>query len=106
MHLNEAKSIVFEKLTSLVESTNANELITATQLAMKSLEPVVGIDGAKLYANLQSLLKLANKEDILNAFEQIKSNRFDNSEMTQYVDKIQLNYHLNIINGYCELLLM
>lgn len=104
--LKKARSIVLEQPTSVVKSEiSADDLVEATKLAMQNLEPVVEMDGAKYYADLVSLLKVAQKDDILNAFEQIKNGRLDSSEIAQYVDEIQLKKHLNLINCYCVLLI-
>lgn len=106
LNLKTPRSIILEQPTSVIKSaTNADDLVTATKLALQNLEPVVEMDGAKYYADLISLFKVAQKEDILNAYEQIKNGGPDSSEMAQYVDELQLKYHLNIINGYCELLI-
>lgn len=71
-------------------SANADTLVAATQLAMYNLEPVVDVDGAKSFADLIELLKVANKDDILSAYQQVNSGTgFDDSELAEYVNKIQ-----------------
>lgn len=75
----------------MLESVNADGLVNALQSAMSNLEPVVEMDGAKDYANLIELLKVANKDDILSAYQQIKGNTGSsgngNANMAEYVNK-------------------
>lgn len=78
--LNQIQSIVFEKPSSTVVSTNADQLVKAVQLAMADLEPVVEMNGAQHYMDLVALLGVAKKDDILSAYEQIKSSTGPNGE--------------------------
>lgn len=67
---------------------STDELVEATQLATINVEPIVEMDGAKYFANLISLLKVAKKDDILVAFSQIKSGSgVDDSDVAKFVDK-------------------
>lgn len=86
LSLNEVQSIVFEKPSSTVVSTNTDQLVKAVQLAMANLEPVVEMNGAKHYMDLVALLKVANKNDILSAYEQIQSSTGPNGGSTDVAE--------------------
>lgn len=47
---------------------------------MADLEPVVEMNGAQHYMDLVALLGVAKKDDILSAYEQIKSSTGPNRE--------------------------
>lgn len=69
----------------MIKPVNVEELIKAIQLTMNNLEPIVDMDGAKYFADFIELLKVANKDDILSAFQLIKSSSaFENTEATEY----------------------
>lgn len=74
----------------MVGPTDPDALVEATQLAVQNLEPVVEMDGAQSFSNLMELLKVAKKDDIISAFQQIKSGTgFDDAEMAKYVHKMR-----------------
>jgi len=81
---------VFEKPTGIIGSADADALVAATQLALAKLEPIVDMEGADSFSVLVQLLKVAKKDDILSAFEQIMSGSigYKNTEIPEYVDKI------------------
>lgn len=84
--LNQVQSIVFEKPSSTVVSTNTDQLVKAVQLAMADLEPVVEMNGAKHYMDLVALLTVAKKDDILSAYEQVKSSAGPDEESASVVE--------------------
>ncbi|CAH1725498.1 unnamed protein product [Aphis gossypii] len=71
--LSKSRSIVFEKPTATIGLADANSLVTATQLALDKLEPIVDMNGGNSFSNLVQLLKVAKKDDILSAFNMIMS---------------------------------
>jgi len=81
---------MFEKPTGIIGSADADALVAATQSAMTKLEPIVAMDGADSFSELVQLLKVAKKDDILSAFDQIMSGSsgYENTEVPEYVDKI------------------
>jgi len=79
---------MFEKPTGIIGSADADALVAATQLALTKLEPIVDMDGADSFSGLIQLLKVAKKDDILSAFEQIMSGGYEDTEVPEYVDKI------------------
>lgn len=86
--MDQSRSIVFEKPTSTILSANADTLLAATQSALNNLEPVVDMDGAKSYADLIALLKVASKDDILATYQQVKSGTgFGDATFAEYVDE-------------------
>jgi len=84
---NQCLSIGFETPpTTMAGPANAEALVAATQLAMTNLDPTIDMDGAKYFADLIALLKVATKDDILSAFRTIDSGTgFENKETAQYV---------------------
>jgi len=88
--LSKSRSIMFEKPTGIIGSADADALMAATQSALTKLEPIVAMDGADSFSALVQLLKVAKKDDILSAFEQIMSGSsgYENTEVPEYVDKI------------------
>lgn len=84
---------MFEKPTAKIGTADADALIAATKLALKNLEPIVDMDGAKSFSDLIQLLKVANKGDILSAFQMIMSGSsgYDDIEVAEYVNKIMIN---------------
>lgn len=91
--LSKSRSIVFEKPTATIGLADANSLVTATQLALDKLEPIVDVNGANSFSNLVQLLKVAKKNDILSAFNMIMSGStgFKNTKVAEYVDKMMIN---------------
>lgn len=84
--MDKTRSIVFEKPTPIIGSASSDDLLKAIQMAMANLEPVVDMDGAKHFADLTALLKVAKMDDILSVFHEIKDgNRFDDKEVAVYV---------------------
>lgn len=84
--MDKSRSIVFEKPTPNVGTASSDDLLQAMQTTMANLEPVVNMDGAKNFADLTALLKVAKMDDILSAFQEIKNgNRFDDTEVAVYV---------------------
>lgn len=74
----------------MVGPADSDALVTAIQLALQNLEPIVKVDGANSFSNLIELLKVAKKDDIIFAFRQINSDaEFDDVEMAKYVHKMQ-----------------
>jgi len=92
--LEKAQSIVFVKPPSTTVTTNADQLVAATQSAKKNFEPVVEMDGANNFADLVTLLKAASKDDILSAYQQVKSSAVsdgnENADVAEYVDTIYI----------------
>jgi hypothetical protein len=84
---------MFENPTAMIGSADADALIDATKLALTKLEPIVDMDGANSFSNLIQLLKVAKKDDILSAFQMIKSGNvgFEDTNVAEYVDKILKN---------------
>jgi len=83
---NQCLSIGFETPPTIAGPANADALVAATQLAMTNLDPTIDMDGAKCFADLIALLKVAKKDDILSAFRTIESGTaFENKETAQYV---------------------
>lgn len=91
--LSKSRSIVFEKPTAIIGLADADALVTATQLALNKLEPIVDMNGANRFLNLMQLLKVAKKDDILSTFNMIMngSTRFNDTKVAEYVDKIIKN---------------
>lgn len=90
--LSKSRSIMFEKPTGLIGLADAGTLVAATQSALTKLEPIVDMDGADRFAVLVQLLKVAKKDDILSAFQQIMSGSGnEDTEVPEYVDKIIKN---------------
>lgn len=82
----------------MVIPANADALIAATRLAMNNIEPVVSMDGAKNFADLTALLKVAKKDDILAAYQQVKNGAaFTDTELAEYVNKMRIIKLLQII---------
>uniref|UniRef100_A0A2H8TZF4 Apolipophorin n=1 Tax=Melanaphis sacchari TaxID=742174 RepID=A0A2H8TZF4_9HEMI len=88
--LTKSQSIMFEKPAAIIGSADADALVAATQLALTKLEPVVDIEGGNSFSNLIELLKVAKKDDILSAFQQIMSDSGE-SEYTQIAEGIFIN---------------
>ncbi|XP_060861024.1 apolipophorins isoform X2 [Metopolophium dirhodum] len=85
--LSKSRSIMFEKPTGIIGSADADALVAATQSALTKLEPIVAMDGADSFAALVQLLKVAKKDDILSAFEQIMSgsSEYENTEVPESI---------------------
>lgn len=89
------RSIIFETPKPTVGSVDVDALVSAINLAITNLEPVVDIRGADSFANLVALFKVAKKDDIFSAYQQINNeNRFDDPNVVEYV-KIYEIYRLD-----------
>jgi len=108
--LNKSRSIMFEKPTGIIGSTDADALVAATQSALTKLEPIVEMDGADSFSLLIQLLKMAKKKDILSAFNQIMSGSgYKDTEVPEYVDKIMkipFKIILKWLNLFCDTLII
>jgi len=84
---------MFEKPTGIIGSVDADVLVDATQTVLTKLEPIVDIGGAESFSVLVQLLKVAKKNAILSAFEQIisGSSGYEDTKVPEYVDKIIKN---------------
>jgi len=108
--LSKIRSIIFEKQTGIFGPADANALVTATQSASKKLNPVVDMNGADSFLVLVQLLRVAKKEDILSAFNEITSDsERKNTEVSEYVVttmKIQFKIILKRLNLCCDTLII
>jgi N-methylhydantoinase B/oxoprolinase/acetone carboxylase alpha subunit len=99
--LSKKRSIVSETSIPTIRSVDVNALVAAINLATTNLEPVVGINGADSFANLVASFKLATKDDIFSAFQQINhDNKFDDPKIVEYVDKNKnVKYKINHLDS-------